>query len=720
MGMDLHPPAAKPVLGDSGVDTYKWSIFHPGTNNPTSIVNLIMAVTLCRDGYATLYNQPVRRLGLRVESVRHVDMLKPTSTCNAHVSLPASGNQETVLTPSSSFPILPTSGQVLYPPTNTAARLYALPHQPALCVPAERCLLHQRRDFDLRRSQYEPVPRSTNTCLVHMTQARRSAPDLATQTPTRRWTITRITPRRTGFDSRRGHSQIFRTNSHAAAGQLVFSGISRFLLPYIPTFVHTHLASPSSALNTSASGGQTDRTAAMCRCPGQTNIPKHTTTITVTWPGIEPGLSWWEASRLTAHPHKKLEHTVAGTLISLWARTNRIPLLSHNVLPRSSFRSQEVVEGALEHVARQRAGSVDVLTVARRERSSRGRDTWLASRNAVEHARACCSARIRRLARIIAPRISALRWLALRSRRPRCYKQSSSKVYVLFVHAVSLLAPHQDESGSIPGRVTPGFSQVRIMPVDSAGRRVFSGISRYLRPLHSGDAPVHLASPSSVLKTSLLRAAKISSHTHSLTVRRLARWTRVYKFRRKTCIFEHNAVHFKQAGALRIQTAEISANYSRTRQQNGAIDHQRVGNDVRRSAPESALSCSRSRDGVIMTPERTLSGRRQFVRWSTKERECRERETERERERERERSESVREREAVLSPGCAKECYFERVFHELIHGLSCQAVDQPIKCTIPTCENPGVIPPGIAACSPSWEASSLTAIPPRPQYKFGK
>ncbi|KAJ8867571.1 hypothetical protein PR048_031373 [Dryococelus australis] len=47
---------------------------------------------------------------------------------------------------------------------------------------------------------------------------------------------------------------------------------------------------------------------------------------------------------------------------------------------------------------------------------------------------------------------------------------------------VRLLASHQGEPGSIPGRATPGFPQVGIVPDDAAGRRVFSGssISPYL------------------------------------------------------------------------------------------------------------------------------------------------------------------------------------------------------------------------------------------------
>ncbi|KAJ8874220.1 hypothetical protein PR048_025062 [Dryococelus australis] len=47
--------------------------------------------------------------------------------------------------------------------------------------------------------------------------------------------------------------------------------------------------------------------------------------------------------------------------------------------------------------------------------------------------------------------------------------------------AVSALASHQDEPGSIPGRVT-GLSHVGIVSDDAVGRRVFSGISRFPRP----------------------------------------------------------------------------------------------------------------------------------------------------------------------------------------------------------------------------------------------
>ncbi|KAJ8889513.1 hypothetical protein PR048_009012 [Dryococelus australis] len=45
---------------------------------------------------------------------------------------------------------------------------------------------------------------------------------------------------------------------------------------------------------------------------------------------------------------------------------------------------------------------------------------------------------------------------------------------------LTLLASHLGELGSIPGRVTPGFSLVGNVPGGAAGRQVFSGISRFI------------------------------------------------------------------------------------------------------------------------------------------------------------------------------------------------------------------------------------------------
>ncbi|KAJ8866433.1 hypothetical protein PR048_032276 [Dryococelus australis] len=94
--------------------------------------------------------------------------------------------------------------------------------------------------------------------------------------------------------------------------------------------------------------------------------------------------------------------------------------------------------------------------------------------------------------------------------RPNLFTHS---LHARLTHTRStLLASHQGEPVSTPGRVAPGFSQVGTVPDVAAGPWVFSGISRFPHPPSS---PVlrhsHLISPSSALNTWLLRA---SQRTH--------------------------------------------------------------------------------------------------------------------------------------------------------------------------------------------------------------
>ncbi|KAJ8865708.1 hypothetical protein PR048_033228 [Dryococelus australis] len=74
------------------------------------------------------------------------------------------------------------------------------------------------------------------------------------------------------------------------------------------------------------------------------------------------------------------------------------------------------------------------------------------------------------------------------------------------------------QSGSIPGRVTPGFSEAGIVPHDAAGRLVFSGNSRF--PRHCIPSLLHsqIISLSLALKTSLLTATQNSSLTHTRAI----------------------------------------------------------------------------------------------------------------------------------------------------------------------------------------------------------
>ncbi|KAJ8889208.1 hypothetical protein PR048_008706 [Dryococelus australis] len=87
---------------------------------------------------------------------------------------------------------------------------------------------------------------------------------------------------------------------------------------------------------------------------------------------------------------------------------------------------------------------------------------------------------------------------------------------------VRLLASHQGERSSISGGVALGPSYVEIVPDDTAGRRVFSGFSRFPRPRSAALLHTHLASPSSALKISLLRAAQNSPLPSTFTRREAA------------------------------------------------------------------------------------------------------------------------------------------------------------------------------------------------------
>ncbi|KAJ8870825.1 hypothetical protein PR048_027124 [Dryococelus australis] len=138
-----------------------------------------------------------------------------------------------------------------------------------------------------------------------------------------------------------------------------------------------------------------------------------------------------------------------------------------------------------------------------------------------------------RLAALVA-RLSAVWWLLLATSSashilaPSIHLSAIPAVSLIFsgrvfgykcsspVRATKPLEPYWPRS--IPGRVTPEFRKwqsCRMMPLVGG---FSSGISRFPPPLHSGAAPYSLQSSSSVVKTSLFRAAQIPSLTHFLTL----------------------------------------------------------------------------------------------------------------------------------------------------------------------------------------------------------
>ncbi|KAJ8865772.1 hypothetical protein PR048_033294 [Dryococelus australis] len=81
------------------------------------------------------------------------------------------------------------------------------------------------------------------------------------------------------------------------------------------------------------------------------------------------------------------------------------------------------------------------------------------------------------------------------------------------------LVCHLREPGSIHAAVALRFSHVRILPDDAAGQRVVSEISRFPRHCIPALLHTHLASPSSALKTSMLRPPKSLHFTHLCSIR---------------------------------------------------------------------------------------------------------------------------------------------------------------------------------------------------------
>ncbi|KAJ8879878.1 hypothetical protein PR048_020495 [Dryococelus australis] len=122
------------------------------------------------------------------------------------------------------------------------------------------------------------------------------------------------------------------------------------------------------------------------------------------------------------------------------------------------------------------------LTKDGHSRDAESLDYWLARDDKSRLSRAANSATV-----------AAIGWRSARGgfvgAFPHPEKRLSSRAGLV----VRLLASHPGELGSTLGGVAPGYSHVGMVPDDASGRRVFSFISRFPRPFHSGIAP---ASPS--------------------------------------------------------------------------------------------------------------------------------------------------------------------------------------------------------------------------------
>ncbi|KAJ8866239.1 hypothetical protein PR048_032082 [Dryococelus australis] len=302
-------------------------------------------------------------------------------------------------------------------------------------------------------------------------------------------------PSEPGFDFRRGHSRMFAWGNHAGQRHwpafflVSLAFINSVAAPYSP-----HLASPSSALKTS-----------LLRDAQIISIILSYTVIQTASSGtiatfengdaarlrIEPGSPWWEASSLTALPPRHLPPSECKgggkRKRETFEITNRPPADSSTTGILSAVPRFTAPAGTDQRPGFPRIRPLDQTLSGRTELTSLSADpSWHPT----------------------------VEWPRPRTRMP------PPPPYLLL--ASQLCEP-----------IHSGFSRVGIVPDEAADRLVFTGISRFPRPFIPALLHTHFASPSSALKTSMLRASQISSHASCSDAR--------HTWRNRTDEFANNA-----------------------------------------------------------------------------------------------------------------------------------------------------------------------------------
>ncbi|KAJ8873682.1 hypothetical protein PR048_024514 [Dryococelus australis] len=353
-----------------------------------------------------------------------------------------------------------------------------------------------------------------------------------------------------------------------AVGRWVYSGISRFPHPYIPALLHTHLASPSSALKTTIPAEFESRVlivvlaallVAWTTCcgrgyevwgyPGVLGYPDYLGGLSGGY-GY-PGLIGEDLEVQLLLPPLQLLVIMGSTIISI----DDIVDFMEGIMDFTEgmvdlmVDIMDFMEGMAvckeDSVTQVNLGAADIQDTSvgfTEDIVTQGfleagdiQDTWLEStkamRRLVLHLRLVVRLHLHR------HHLRLLRHLRnLKRLLSRCIRRRHNE-YVAAGHdkllstttdcskehvehsvarghdhvVVSLLASHQGESGSFPGAVSPRFSHVGIMPGDTAGRRVFLGISRPHALAFRRRTILTSLHPLSTLKTSMLRASQISS-----------------------------------------------------------------------------------------------------------------------------------------------------------------------------------------------------------------
>ncbi|KAJ8891945.1 hypothetical protein PR048_004505 [Dryococelus australis] len=387
-----------------------------------------------------------------------------------------------------------------------------------------------------------------------------------------------------------------------AAGRRVFSGISRFPRPCIPTLLHTHLASPSSALRTSTLRAAQISPLDSCFFtfyrhilkffPGKREIRSHVARLRLFYcvrALTRKRRAGSQCVTSTDSPGLTAPDDVICTLQG--ADYRRIARASFTVVrppPQPRLLTVTVVVRRLSSRAESHKATVLRSTRGAQEHPClkyglprdeyaefTGLRSWLLDNLLREvEARNCGTGRQQR-----------------ECFPPQCSHHCEQPLPIFCPHfgRVTMCRQHEgwQKSRSKMGS-PPGFSHAGIVLDEAAGQRVFSGISRFHHPCIPALLHTHIASPSSALDAPMLRAAR-TSPTQTTS-------------RHRRC------------------NSHYPANSSRTRRQNGITSQQHV-TPFAQSAPGDLLCqpvvaqpIGRSKSSCLLAAANTLRAACQIIR----------------------------------------------------------------------------------------------------------
>ncbi|KAJ8877586.1 hypothetical protein PR048_022041 [Dryococelus australis] len=307
--------------------------------------------------------------------------------------------------------------------------------------------------------------------------------------------IDRLQPRRTGFNAWPGHSgfSLVEIVPDDAAGRRVFWQISRFPSPCIPALLHSHLTSHSSAVKTSIDTTETLHDL-------RVGTMRHQVCVLVSPVSLPRFLTLDAGFPRRSIPLLRYYSLAVRCIIAVSTLGEALELCVRKGFQKYSFYREQHIQNLLHRRPRakeQPPQPFPQVTTDYLANLCLGSDSPADTPANWKPFAACSSQSDARLAFVVS-----------RSRSEKGFATHQRDHHaILFLRGrgglvVRLLASHRGEPGSNPGVMD-----------DAAGRPVFSGISSLPLPCIPALLHTRLAWPSSALKTSMLRAAQISSFT---------------------------------------------------------------------------------------------------------------------------------------------------------------------------------------------------------------